>query len=291
MRFVFILMGLLPLLGVAQDGFSLLGLVQEEATSERVEAIFKTTRIINLPSIEQTPDGVLDVKISHRFGTLQQGAYDLFGLDNASIRIGAEYGIHPNWMIGFGRSGYEKTYDGYLKYHLLSQTKGKDAFPFSVAGFIGTSINTLKNDNWDLTDRTTFVFQLILARKFSNQLSIQLSPTLIHRNLVATAAEKNTVPAIGIGGRFKLSNRISLNLEYTPVINNFLAERYLNSFSIGFDIETGGHVFQLHFTNAVAMMEKGYFTETYDSWADGGIRFGFNIARVFTLKRPKIEVY
>ena len=278
-------------MGGAQESLSLLSLVSEEQTPEKVDAIFKTTRIINLPSIEQTPAGVLDIKISHRFGTLQQGAYDLFGLDNASIRIGAEYGIYPNLMVGLGRSGYEKTYDGYLKYKWLSQTKGNHAFPFSVAAFVGTSINTLKNDNWEFTDRATFVFQLILARKFSNHLSIQLSPTLIHRNLVATAAEKNTVPAIGIGGRFKLSNRISLNLEYTPVFSNFIADRYVNSFSVGFDIETGGHVFQLHFTNAIAMMEKGYFTETYDSWNDGGVRFGFNIARVFTLKKPNLDTF
>lgn len=289
MRFTYLFLWMFPVWGVAQDEFSLLSLVQEEPMPEKVDAIFKTSRIINLPSIEMTPAGVLDVKISHRFGTLQQGAYDLFGLDNASIRLGAEYGIHPNLMIGFGRSGYEKTYDGYLKYRWLDQTKGKGAFPFSAAAFIGTSINTLKNDNWDLTDRTTFVFQLILARKFSNQLSLQLSPTLIHRNLVATAAEKNTVPAIGIGGRFKLSNRVSLNLEYTLVFNNFLADRYVNSFSVGFDIETGGHVFQLHFTNAIAMMEKGYFVETYDTWKDGGVRFGFNIARVFTLKKPNLS--
>lgn len=289
MRLVFLLVAIIPLLGKAQEEFSLLSLVQEESKPEMVEATFKTTRIINLPSIEQTPAGVLDVKISHRFGTLQGGPYDLFGLDNASIRIGAEYGIHPNLMIGLGRSGYEKTYDGYLKYKWLHQSKGVNAFPFSMAAFIGTSLNTLKNDNWDFTDRATFVFQMILARKFSKQLSIQLSPTLIHRNLVATAAEKNTVPALGIGGRFKLSNRVSLNLEYTPVLNNFINERYVNSFSVGLDIETGGHVFQLHFTNAVAMMEKGYFTETYDNWRDGGVRFGFNIARVFTLKKPKLE--
>lgn len=124
MRIVFVLVGLLPIVGMAQGDLSLLSLVQEEPKAERVEAIFKTTRIINLPSIEQTPVGVLDVKISHRFGTLQQGAYDLFGLDNASIRLGAEYGILSDLMIGLGRSGYEKTYDGYLKYNWLKQTKG-----------------------------------------------------------------------------------------------------------------------------------------------------------------------
>ncbi|MEY2950144.1 MAG: DUF5777 family beta-barrel protein [Saprospiraceae bacterium] len=291
MRFVFLLITIIPLLGRTQENLSLLSLLEEDETPVKVDAIFKTTRIINLPSIEQTSVGVLDIKISHRFGTLQQGAYDLFGLDNASIRIGAEYGIHPNLMIGLGRSGYEKTYDGYIKYKWLDQTNGKNAFPFSMGAFIGTSINTLKNDNWEFTDRASFVFQLLLARKFSNQLSLQLSPTVIHRNLVATSAEKNTVPAIGIGGRFKLSNRISLNVEYTPVFNNFIAERYVNSFSVGFDIETGGHVFQLHFTNAIAMMEKGYFTETYDTWNDGGVRFGFNIARVFNLKKPKLETY
>ena len=271
----------------------LLSLLEEEERTELVTASFKTTRVVNMHSLENVGGGVLDVKISHRFGMINRGVYELFGLDIASIRIGADYGLSDRLMIGLGRSSFEKTYDGFIKYKFLRQSTGKKTTPISAALFASTAIMTLK---WQDPDRENFfssrlyyTYQLILGRKFSEGFSLQLSPTVVHRNLIATSTEKNDVIALGVGGRIKLSKRVTLNAEYIYVAPDQLAPKYRNSFSVGFDIETGGHVFQLHFTNSTSMIEKGFVTETVGNWGDGGIHFGFNISRVFTIVRPKTD--
>lgn len=273
------------------DLLSLLG--SDEPVTERVQASFKTNRVVNLHSLESTSGGVLDVKISHRFGFLNLGPSELFGLDQASIRIGADYGITDRLTVGFGRSSFEKTFDGFLKYKLLWQSTGKRAIPLTVAAFASTALKTVKwadpdRENY-FSSRLYYTFQLIMGRKFSDAFSLQLSPTLVHRNLVATTAEKNDVLALGAAGRIKLSKRVTLNAEYIYVLPDQLAPDYRNSLSLGFDIETGGHVFQLHFTNSTSMIEKGFITETTGDWLDGGIHFGFNISRVFTLVKPRRE--
>lgn len=276
---------------IAQEEQNLLSLLGREETTEYAAASFKTNRVINLHSLESTSAGVLDIKISHRFGFINGGIYELFGLDQASIRIGADYGITDRLTIGFGRSSYQKTYDGFIKYKLLRQSTGLKNMPVTVA-LLGTmAITTLKweDPNRDnlFSSRLYYTTQVIIGRKFSNAISLQLSPSLVHRNLVATYEEENNVFALGFAGRVKLNKRLSINGEYIYVFPNQLAEGFRNSLSIGFDIETGGHVFQLHFTNSTSMIEKGFITETVGKWSDGGVHFGFNISRVFTLKQPK----
>jgi hypothetical protein len=275
----------------AQD--DLLSLLGDEETTNYATASFKTNRVINLHSLENTAAGVFDFKISHRFGTLNQGAYDIFGLDQATIRLGGDFGITNRLMVGYGRSTYEKTYDGYVKYKFLRQSAGKRNMPITAALMASAAVQTLKWQNPDrdnyFSSRLYYTFQLMLGRKFSDAFTLQLSPTLVHRNLVATKAEKNDVLALGIAGRIKLTKRIALNAEYIYVLPDQLAPQFKNALSIGFDIETGGHVFQLHFTNATGMMERGFITETTGDWTDGGIHFGFNISRVFTVFKPRIE--
>ncbi|NET37179.1 MAG: hypothetical protein F6K19_35010 [Cyanothece sp. SIO1E1] len=265
----------------------------EEETTEYVTASFKANRVINLHSLENTAAGVLDIKIGHRFGTLNGGFYELFGLDQASIRIGGDYGITDQLMIGLGRSSFEKTYDGFIKYKFLRQSKGKRNMPISAAFLATTAIQTLRWQNPDrdnlFSSRLYHTFQLIAGSKINEQISLQLSPTMVHRNLVLTNEEENDVYALGVAGRIKLTKRVTLNAEYIYVLPDQLAPEFQNSFSIGFDIETGGHVFQLHFTNSTSMIEKGYIAETVGNWGDGGIHFGFNVSRVFTLEKPKIK--
>ncbi|MCB0581454.1 MAG: hypothetical protein KDD10_19350, partial [Phaeodactylibacter sp.] len=244
----------------AQEGDLLSLLGEEEETTDYTTASFKTNRVVNLHSLENTAAGVLDVKISHRFGTLNGGTYELFGLDNATIRIGADFGVTDRLTVGLGRSSFQKTYDGFLKYKFLRQSTGKRVMPVTAALFASTAVQTLKWQNPDrenyFSSRMYHTFQLILGRKFSEGLSLQLSPTLVHRNLVETSAERNDVLALGTAGRIKLSKRVALNAEYIYVLPDQLAPGFRNSFSIGFDIETGGHVFQLHFTNSTSMIEK-----------------------------------
>ena len=275
----------------AQEEQDLLSLLGREETTEYAAASFKTNRVINLHSLESTAAGVLDVKISHRFGYLSDGLYGLFGLDLATIRLGADYGITDKLTIGAGRSSYEKSYDGFIKYKLYRQSTGLREMPVTIA-ILGTAcIETIK---WEHPERENlassryyYAGQLIIGRKFSDGFSFQVSPTLVHRNLVETNEEHNDVFALGFAGRMKLNKRLSLNAEYIYLFPNQVAEGIYNSFSIGFDIETGGHVFQLHFTNSASMVERGFVAESNGNWADGDIHFGFNISRVFTIVKPK----
>jgi len=275
---------------VAQDEGDLLSLLGEEATTEYATASFKTNRVVNGHSLENTAAGVMDFKISHRFSPLNQGLYDIFGLDGATIRIGLDYGITDRLMIGVGRSTKEKIIDGFAKYKILRQSTGKRNMPVSLSYLVDAQIKTVKFSDQTrenlFSSRLYYTHQLLIGRKFNNAFTLQLMPTLLHRNLVETKAEKNDVLAMGVAGRIKLTKRVTINAEYYYVLPDQIRPEYTNVLSLGFDIETGGHVFQLHFTNSSDMTYKGFITETTDQWFDG-VRFGFNISRVFTIVKPK----
>lgn len=282
----------LPACLAAQD--DLLDLLDEdEKTVEFVEAAFKTNRVVNLHSLENTDPGVMDLKISHRFGVVSGGFSELFGLDQATVRFGFDFGLTKNLQAGVGRSNFQKTFDGYLKYRLLHQSTGARVMPFTLSVFASAAIQSAPWQNPDrenfFSSRLYYVSQIILGRKFSEGFSLQLSPTMVHRNLVKTKLEKNDVYAMGIAVRQKLTKRLAVNAEYVYVLPDQLAPGFRHSLSIGFDIETGGHVFQLHFTNSTSMIEKGFVAETANDWASGKVHFGFNVSRVFTLVKPKPE--
>lgn len=273
---------------IAQED-DLLSLLEEEEKIEYVDAAFKTNRVINLHSLENTGAGVLDIKISHRFGFINGGLYELFGLDNASIRIGGDVGISERLAVGFGRSSFEKTYDGFIKYKFLRQSTGLKKVPITLAIVASGAIKSARfqddsRENY-FSSRMFYSFQGIIGRKFSESFTLQLSPMVVHRNLVSTLDETNDVFSLGIAVRQKISKRLAINAEYIYVFPDQLLSEYRNSLSIGFDIETGGHVFQLHFSNSTSMIEKGFVAETVGDWGNGGVHFGFNISRVFTLWR------
>jgi hypothetical protein len=288
-----------PCLLVAQNDGDLLSLLGEEKTTNYATASFKTNRVVNGHSIENTAAGVLDFKISHRFTQLRQGIYDIFGLDGASIRFGLDYGITDRLMIGVGRSSKEKIIDGFAKYKLLRQCSGAKNIPVTLSYLIDAQIKTVafsdETRSNKFSSRLYYTHQLLVGRKFNDRLSLQLMPTLVHRNLTTTPEDKNDVFAVGAAGRIKLTKRLTFNAEYYYVPDGQIATPFVNSLSVGFDIETGGHVFQLHFTNSPDMTYKGFITETQEEWfykTDddkllSGIRFGFNISRVFTVKKPK----
>lgn len=290
-KFYFLLAGMLfPFMLLAQG--NLLEELEEEQqqldTLQTVEAAFKGTRIINGQSVELRSEGVLVFLIAHRFGRLNSGAYELFGLDEANMRMGLEYAVMDALTIGIGRSSFEKTYDGFLKFRIFQQQKGNKNIPVSVVGFTSLAINTLKDESPErimpFSGRLDYTHQLLIARKFNSDFSLQITPTLVHRNLVETADIDNNLYAMGIGGRIKITPRVSINAEYFYRFNASAEDSYYDPFAIGFDIETGGHVFQLHFTNARSMVEEGFLTETTGNFFGGDIHFGFNISRVFELK-------
>src|ERR1035437_713128 len=286
-----VLLSLISLGIFAQD--DLMNILNQDTLKEinYTTATFKSTRIMNGHSIERMPTGQLDVRISHRFGTLNSGGYNFFGLDVSNIHLSLEYGI-LNWlMIGVGRSEFEKTFDGFAKFSILRQSSGAKDMPVSVSVVTSAALKTLKfpdqtRTNY-FTSRLTYVAQILVARRISDGLSVQLTPSYVHRNLVATELDPNDIFALGAGARLNLSKRISLNGEYYYIVNpkTYLSQQIYNPLSIGFDIETGGHVFQLFFTNSLGMTEKQFIGETTGQWKKGDIHFGFNISRVFTLKK------
>jgi len=270
----------------AQDTSLLDGVEKQSSSKEFVTNAFKSSRVINGHSMEFIGKGVLDFRILHRFGRANDGVSEWFGLDQASMRMGFDYGLGKNLTIGIGRCTFKKEVDGFLKLRLVSQkTNGT---PFSVIVVTGMSVYTFKNTDplHDVTfsSRAGYYYQSIIGRKFSRKFSLQLSPTIVHRNEVE-AGDVNDTYAIGIGSRFKLSKRTALVVDYFPVLNRPSSSDTRNSLSLGFDIETGGHVFQLHFSNSTGMNERAFITDTHDSWGKGEVRFGFNLSRVFTIKK------
>jgi hypothetical protein len=271
----------------------------EEKKVEYAKATFKSSRVVNLHSVEKVATGALEFRISHRFGTLNGGSYQLWGLDQATIRLGLDYGINDWLMVGLGRSTYEKTYDFFVKANFTRQSTGARQMPVSVLYFGSVAINTLRPDalgsrEMDFQNRLSYVNQLIIGRKFSEAFSLQLSPTFVMRNMTPMSLTRSdNLWAMGAAGRLKLSKRVALNAEYVyrlpPTESRALAEfnNYYNSLSVGFDIETGGHVFQFHVSNSSPMIEKGFIAETTGDWTNGGVHIGFNITRNFQLGNKK----
>ncbi len=261
-------------------------------TPEIAYATFKGTRIINGHSIETRKEGILEFMISHRFGNVNTGLYELFGLDQSNIRFGLEYAASDDLTFAIGRSSFEKTYDSYVKYRLFHQQKGDRNFPVGITLFGSATYRTLKDFEPEkepsFSEKITYTSQILIARKFSPSFSLQIMPTYIHFNYVPTKSDQNNLFALGVGTRVKVSNRISINAEYYYNFNPFESLDTYNSIALGIDIETGGHVFQIMITNSRPMIEKGFIAETTGNFFDGDIRMGFNISRAFQLKNKKI---
>lgn len=266
------------------DMLDLLG--EDEPEIEFVSNAFKSSRVINGQSMEMIPKGALDFRILHRFGELSGGAYEAFGLDQASMRMGFDYGVFHNLTLGIGRSTFKKEGDVFAKWRIVQQSKGARVMPVSILYVTGLTCDGLKFTDTTIenyfTSRLGFYHQVIIGRKFSNSFTLQVSPTLVHRNLVEKISDENDLYALGVGGRIKLTQRLALTGDYFYVFNNTDTTAY-NPLSIGIDIETGGHVFQLHFSNTTGMNERAFISETQGQWGKGEIRFGFNLSRMFQL--------
>ncbi|OEK07849.1 hypothetical protein A8C32_15315 [Flavivirga aquatica] len=271
----------------------LLDVLENEApqTKTYTTATFKGTRVLNGHSVENRKKGVLEFMISHRFGRVNLGIDELYGLDQSNIRFAFEYGLTDDIMIGLGRSSFDKTYDGFIKYKLLKQSSGNNAFPFTASLFSSVAYRTLKDfdpENEPSTnDKLAYVSQVLLARKFSPSFSLQITPTFIHKNSVKIDEDPHDVFAVGFGSRIKLSKRVSLNAEYFYTANKPKSIDASNSLALGIDIETGGHVFQIVLSNSITMIERGFITESTDNFFEGDIHLGFNISRAFQFGKHK----
>jgi hypothetical protein len=276
----------------AQDTANLMKELINETKSGTTytKATFDYTRIVDGHSVETLPKNVLDLRISHRFGPVNSGLYNFFGLDNATMRLGFDYGITNNLMIGVGHSTFQKTYDGFIKLKLLRQSSGEKNMPVTLTVLAGFATNTLMMPDSLKTvfsDRMANVFQLLIARKISEGFSLQLMPTFIHTDNISFSHPKKNVIAIGVAARQRISKRMNITGEYYYQLPETQSPSSHNVLSFGIDIGTGGHIFQLHFTNSVGLNEKTFISETTGRWDKGDVLFGFNISRVFQLGHKK----
>jgi len=259
-------------------------------------ATFKATRIINIQTIETLSKNSLDFRISHRFGDFSSGSYNFYGLDGpANIRLGFDYGITNKFMIGIGRSSDHKLFDGFVKYKILSQTTN-GSMPITMTGLISINITSEKdvkaalaglNKYEHFSSRISYMYQLMIARKFNKKLSLQLSPTWIHYNQVINTTDKNDMLSLATAGRFKITKSLSLSGEYVIRISQYTLQMnaYHNSLGIGLDVETGGHVFQVFVINSFGINEVQAIPYTVSQWGKGEVRLGFNISRVFSFNK------
>ncbi|WP_298540170.1 DUF5777 family beta-barrel protein [uncultured Aquimarina sp.] len=274
----------------AQD---LLDILEDETpqTKNYITSTFKGTRILNGHSIENRKKGTLEFVISHRFGRVNLGADELYGLDQSNIRFAFEYGLTDDIMLGIGRSSFDKTYDGFVKYKFLKQSSGKNSFPFTASLFTSIAYRTLKdfdpNNEPSFSQKLSYVTQILMARKFSPGFSLQITPTYIHRNSVKINEDPHGIFAVGVGSRVKLTKRVSINGEYFYTANPLESIDASNSIAFGVDIETGGHVFQIILSNSITMIEKSFITESTDDFFEGDIHLGFNISRAFQIGNKK----
>jgi hypothetical protein len=270
-----------------EDLLSMLDTMEtRQETSHEVLGVYNSTRLINGYTTETVGQKELVFSISHRFGNLS-ASNSIMGLDQASIRFGFDYGLTDKLNIGIGRNSHEKLYDGFIKYKLVNQKTGSKSFPVSIAILEGIAVKTAdwarQNREYPFTARLFYTHELLISRKFNQNFSLQLSPLLVHRNMVEKKEDQNLVPAIGAGGKHKIYKQIYVTGEYFALFPGHTATNYHNPLAIGLEIVAGGHVFQLHFTNSTGMTEKHLVPETVGKWLDGDIRFGFNIIRLFDL--------
>ena len=281
-----------PLLMNAQD--DLLSEIDTTATDVTVESAFKSLKIVNLESTKLAAKGDFYFIVAHRFGFIDKGFDDFFGLDNANTQLKFLYGVNDWLTLHIGRSGFQETYDLAAKYRMYSQKE--NGFLVTIVGFNSVAINSeLKEEdypNLKFENRLSYVAQVLISRKFSDKLSLEIAPSVFHENtlrdildenntVILPNPQDNTQFAVGLGGRYKLTSRWSVNVDYAAHLNRASQSNYKNPLSIGVDLETGGHVFQMHFTNAQAMHETGYLGQTVGDWSKGEIAFGFNLVRVF----------
>jgi len=241
---------------------------------------FKALQIVTGQSTKLTAKKEWYIIVAHRFGDVSKGFKDFFGLDDASTKLGVIYGVTDNISLSLSRETNLKTFEGGAKYNLIKQSEN---FPVNIVGYNVMAVNTdLSKDNYPhlkFGDRLSYLTQALISRRFNENFSLQLTPSYVHKNLYEPMIEDENQFLTGLGGRYKISKRISINAEYFVNFDNH--SFYKNPLSIGMDLETGGHVFQLLFSNSQLNSDIGYLTNASGKWEKGQIFFGFNLYRVF----------
>jgi hypothetical protein len=282
MRYQLLVFLLIPIIAISQN--DLLDEIDSDTlVDQNTTAAFKGLKIVNFESTKLVAKGNLNFIVSHRFGSVKGGFDSFFGLDEAVTRLQFVFGLTEAINIGVSRSSLLRIYDVTAKFRLIQQKE--NGFPFSIVSFNAILINTaLDKQNLPLLKfkhRLGYTAQLLISRKVNTNLTLQLAPTFFHDNYVAFNLQTNSQLALGLGGRYKLGKRWSINADYGLHLNRADNSPFKNPLSIGFDLETGGHVFQMHFSNAQAMNTNGFLGQGTGDWGDGDVYFGFNLSRTF----------
>jgi hypothetical protein len=290
--FIFLILALTAVTARSQDDMMNLLNQDTKPVIDYTTATFKATRVVIGQSCENPPTGDLIFIFSHHFGALNTGYDNLFGLKQSQVRLGLDYGVNRWLGLGVGLNTLQNTWDGFLKFKVLRQSKGGKRMPFTLDIFTSTSLYTTKWSNTDrknyFTSRISYSDQVILARKFGQRFSLQIMPTFVHVNLVPTPEDHNNIFSMGAGGRFKISQRVAINAEYYYLFPKQIRTTPATSaLSVGIDIDTGGHIFQIFLTNAIGENMESIITQTTGKWQNGNIFLGFNISRIFTVIKPK----
>ena len=282
MKYLYVISFCFPFLVFSQDDL-LSEIDTDTIRAEYAIAAFKGLKIVNFESTKLVAKKELTLIVAHRFGSIENGFDTFFGLDEAVTRINFVYGLSNNFNIGVSRSSFQKIYEASAKYRIVTQQK--NGFPFTVVGYNSILINTALDKNnlpkLQFKHRLGYTAQILISKKINTNFSLELAPTFFHDNYVMMDSQSNSQFALGFGGRYKLTKRWSLNMDYGWHLNRASNSPFKNPLSIGVDLETGGHVFQMHFTNAQAMNTNGFLGQSTGNWADGNIYFGFNLSRVF----------
>lgn len=278
---VYILFCMSPLLHSQEDLLAEIDV--DPMQGDTAKAAFKGLKIVNFESTKLVAKKEMTLVVSHRFGSIKGGVDSFFGLDDAVTRINFVYGISDGFNISASRSSFQKIYESAIKYRITQQVE--NGFPFTIVGYHSMLVNTaLEKHNLpklEFKHRLGYTTQLLISRKVSTNLSFELVPTYFHDNYVSIDDQDNSQFALGVGGRYKLGKRWSVNADYGLHMNRASNSPFKNPLSIGMDLETGGHVFQMHFTNAQAMNTNGFLGQATGDWGKGNIYFGFNLSRVF----------
>ncbi len=268
----------------AQD--DLLNELDKEVKQETYELpAFKAMKIGNLQSTKVADKGDFYLIVSHRFGTLKNGLKTFFGFDDANTKMQLLYSFFDGVQFSVSRESLNRTYASALKVRLYKQSS---KFPVNIVAYGTANINTLIDEtqypNLKFGDRMSYAGQLLVSRRISKNLSLQIAPSFVRQNLQDLRITKDLHHnqfVMGFGGRMKLSKRMSVNADYAYNFNRAKNSLYKNPFTLGLDIETGGHVFQLLFSNAQSTNEPGFLSNAEGNWAKGNVFFGFNVVRVF----------
>lgn len=313
-KFLFILFSSCSLAAAAQDNLlKMLDTAGTDKSVNRVTATFKTTKVISMQTPQTMGKGELDFRITHRFGNIGEesngGVHTLYGWDAISdVRFSFDYGITRNLQIGVARNKMAENLDGAVKWRFLEQTTDNKV-PLTLCVYSIASLSPVRKeqlyagadstwaaDSAKFAHRMVYTTQLVIARKFTPWLSVAITPSYTHRNYVLSrinasnlSVDENDLFSVGAGIRLKISRSVSILADYFYVMSDYRknnpAVPYYNPLAVGIEIETGGHVFHVDFTNASGITENYLIPNSPDSWAKGGYKFGFNISRVFQIGR------